>query len=603
MKNKASLIFKISIVALAFYLVSCKKGTTDNNQTQSLGFIQATDQQLGFFQAAPTLSLNNLPKVVTLPMPPIGNQKQQGSCTSWATAYAVNSYFKHLREFTNYQYDKCLLSPSYVYNQIVNGTCTGTSYPENFNVMIKKGCCSLEDLSYDDQTCFVRNTPDIDQKASLNKLLKFELVNKTDITNLKALLYSGFPIMIAVEVDASFDNLQSPYIWKQKSGSVRGGHAIVVMGYDDTKNAFKVQNSWGENWKDNGFLWIDYDFFPTAVIGNECYIAYPQSGNTPTDQIVISLSGDMNFGTVAIGQTVSKNLKISCSGNNALIVNNIVLPGGFSGSFSGVIQPNYSRDINITFSPSQAINYQGIITVNANQTTGTNTVAIVGTGSGQSPVDDLTKGLIVYLPFTGNANDESGNGHNGLVNGASLVTDRNGNTNSAYSFDGVSSYVTGQIPNVTELSISVWFKCDNADNKRYQTVISLGQESVMIQIHNSYDLVDGISYKGAIWTGLSNNNGIYKVNSNSADNVWHHIVFIVSYLDLSQKVYLDGTLYGTQNISKAFNSFNYYDIGRSNSPCCGYFKETMFKGLIDEVRIYNRSLSNNEVLQLYQVKK
>ena len=47
-----------------------------------------------------------------------------------------------------------------------------------------------------------------------------------------------------------------------------------------------------------------------------------------------------------------------------------------------------------------------------------------------------TNGLVGWWPFNGNANDESGNGNNGTVNGATLTTDRFGNANKAYSFDG-----------------------------------------------------------------------------------------------------------------------------------------------------------------------
>ena len=47
-----------------------------------------------------------------------------------------------------------------------------------------------------------------------------------------------------------------------------------------------------------------------------------------------------------------------------------------------------------------------------------------------------TTDLVAYYPFNGNANDESGNGSNATVSGATLTRDRNGNTDSAYSFDG-----------------------------------------------------------------------------------------------------------------------------------------------------------------------
>ena len=55
---------------------------------------------------------------------------------------------------------------------------------------------------------------------------------------------------------------------------------------------------------------------------------------------------------------------------------------------------------------------------------------------------DINSGLIAYYPFNGNANDASGNGNNGTVNGATLCADRNGNSNSAYSFDGISNNIT-----------------------------------------------------------------------------------------------------------------------------------------------------------------
>ena len=51
-------------------------------------------------------------------------------------------------------------------------------------------------------------------------------------------------------------------------------------------------------------------------------------------------------------------------------------------------------------------------------------------------------GLVAWYPFNGNANDESGNGNHGTVNGATLTADRNGKANSSYSFDGVSNFIT-----------------------------------------------------------------------------------------------------------------------------------------------------------------
>jgi hypothetical protein len=58
-----------------------------------------------------------------------------------------------------------------------------------------------------------------------------------------------------------------------------------------------------------------------------------------------------------------------------------------------------------------------------------------------------TSGLVGWWPFNGNANDESGNGNNGTVNGATLTSDRNGNANKAYNFDGGINCQNISIPN------------------------------------------------------------------------------------------------------------------------------------------------------------
>ena len=76
----------------------------------------------------------------------------------------------------------------------------------------------------------------------------------------------------------------------------------------------------------------------------------------------------------------------------------------------------------------------------------------------------LNNGLVAYYPFNGNANDESGNGNNGNVNGAILTNDRNGNSNKAYAFDGVDDYISvpgsNSISIQTNFSSSVWIYMD-----------------------------------------------------------------------------------------------------------------------------------------------
>ena len=69
----------------------------------------------------------------------------------------------------------------------------------------------------------------------------------------------------------------------------------------------------------------------------------------------------------------------------------------------------------------------------------TATVFVLAAGLAASA--DLTDGLVVWYPFSGNANDQSGNGNHATVYGATLTADRFGNPNSAYWFDGVNDYI------------------------------------------------------------------------------------------------------------------------------------------------------------------
>jgi hypothetical protein len=97
---------------------------------------------------------------------------------------------------------------------------------------------------------------------------------------------------------------------------------------------------------------------------------------------IINLSGDMNFGSIQVGQTSQRTLTISNSGNSALTVSSINYPTGFSGNWSsGSILASSSQNVTVSFAPSQATNYSGNLTVYSNKTDGTNIKYLSGTGT------------------------------------------------------------------------------------------------------------------------------------------------------------------------------------------------------------------------------
>jgi hypothetical protein len=133
-----------------------------------------------------------------------------------------------------------------------------------------------------------------------------------------------------------------------------------------------------------------------------------------------------------------------------------------------------------------------------------------------------TNGLVGWWPFNGNANDESGNGNNGTVNGATLTTDRFGVANKAYSFDGVDDFIEfGDIQslnNSNAFSVSVFFNYNNFPSfpNDWYTVVADG----------SYADLDGwgilIKSDQILMRELDNFNGLV-LNYNFSLNNWYHI--------------------------------------------------------------------------------
>ena len=134
------------------------------------------------------------------------------------------------------------------------------------------------------------------------------------------------------------------------------------------------------------------------------------------------------------------------------------------------------------------------------------------------PANVPTTGLVGYWPFCGNANDESGNANNGTVNGATLTTDRFGNTNSAYNFDGINDNIgLGNFFNYTSFSISMWVKPGN-------------QNGHAVIIDNNH-----ASSNNWVFQTISNfsNNGYNFINSNEvllSTNNWNHVILSYSFI-------------------------------------------------------------------------
>jgi C1A family cysteine protease len=121
-------------------------------------------------------------------------------------------------------------------------------------------------MPYDDSECSIQ--PDADQKARAEpfRIQGWQKIDLHNVALIKRAVFEKKAVLFAITVDDGFQNLSTPFIWKDRVGSISQPHALVIAGYDDTKKAFRIMNSWSTAWGENGFAWIDYDFFLKNVL-------------------------------------------------------------------------------------------------------------------------------------------------------------------------------------------------------------------------------------------------------------------------------------------------------------------------------------------------
>lgn len=202
---------------------------------------------------------------------------------------------------------------------------------------------------------------------------------------------------------------------------------------------------------------------------------------------------------------------------------------------------------------------------------------------------DLDDDLIAYYPLDGNANDLSGNGYNGTVYGATPTADRFGVGNSALLFNGEGDYVSTTFGNgVTYpngFSVQAWVKGTGMSNGGI--VISRGDPEVLFGIH--------AHEQGFPRMQLNGRSAKSSISVNDGD--WHHVVGTFDASAQSLRVYVDGVGSASDPASDPPASADVFKIGWDDYSSTQLHR--YFSGAIDDVRLYDRTLSQSEVVALY----
>ena len=272
---------------------------------------------------------------------------------------------------------------------------------------------------------------------------------------------------------------------------------------------------------------------------------------------------------------------------NTNLGRNVNLKGdGFKLRF--VRESNTCSEVSINASATEVCTGESVdLTVSSGLTAGTTACT-----SADLPAN-LQTGLVGYWPFCGNANDESGNGNNGTVNGANLTTDRFGNTDSAYYFSssGCSTRIDADVNTASiqsGITISLWL------NRQ-------GNGCINPRLFEFWPGSDGPGQAQWSWNNVDQNIAMgsttstnFACNSSvpiSPNNQWTHILY--SNDGVVGKFYKDGILINTVSSSGNIILAGNLAIGRMNHPAWD-----AWNGKIDDFTLWNRALTEAEVQQL-----
>ena len=275
------------------------KDAANNVATQSI-IITRTDITTS---TTTTRSPVTLPSSKILTTPTAGNQGGEGACAAFATALVRNIEQYYTTGATSYSPSVNMFSEEYIYDKgKFSSSCgSGSSFSGNYQILLAEGVCKQATLPYSSAaqpgcqetlfnsqslclstygsttTCWdaVNHycscapcspciiTGAMTTEAANYKIKNYAQVLLSDFSTAKRMLCNNHAVGIAITLSNGFINAPNDPNFVLNSlngGALQAGHGITIIGYDDAKNAWLIQNSWGIDWGWGGKTWIDYNY-------------------------------------------------------------------------------------------------------------------------------------------------------------------------------------------------------------------------------------------------------------------------------------------------------------------------------------------------------
>ncbi|MEB8328309.1 C1 family peptidase [Flavobacteriaceae bacterium KMM 6897] len=258
----------------------------------------------GISGSLPQTPVAEFPKSVDLTeyLPPVGEQGTQSSCVAWAIAYGAQAYYAKKSKdewiFTNQSGQlnyESLFSPSFIYNQINKGVDYGSNYIDALNLLKEQGVCTWSLMPYSETDYTSKPLQSAKQQALHFRIERyFRLGEKQDLfSDIKEQLANSHPVIASAISDLNYlelgyySNPNILYEWRTIGRyDPKMGHAILIIGYDDNRQAFKFLNSYGKRWGNDGYGWISYSIFNGVI--KQAFTMKPSFSKTQEENKVIA---------------------------------------------------------------------------------------------------------------------------------------------------------------------------------------------------------------------------------------------------------------------------------------------------------------------------